>query len=133
MRHIFELTIPAATAAVSPEELEIILVKGALTQVEIAFPPGCANLVHVVIKSELFQISPVNPDGTHHWDNYTEVFNLNYPLTDKAHKLRLVGWSPGTYFPHTITFRLDVTPSAKDDKTAIQQFISYLSRVPVEV
>jgi len=123
MRYIFELTVPANTLAADPAQLEISLVKGKLEHVEIAFPPGPASMVHVIIKEGLLQVSPANQGGSHHWDHYTEIFSLNYPLTDNPSKLQLVGWSPDTKYSHIVTFRLDVAPKAKDDRSAIMEFI----------
>lgn len=115
MRYIYELTVPANTPATAPTESEKSLVTGKLKQVEIAFPPGPASLVKVIIVHGMLQISPANPDGYHAWDDYTEVFSMDYPLSDPAPVIKLVGWSPGTTFQHKITFRFDIVPRKSGD------------------
>ena len=124
MRFVYELTIPKATAKVSPTVSKITLVKGRLVGVEVAFPPGPASLVHVVIEDASFQIVPVNRDADLSWDNFTMAFPMRYSLTETGHELRLVGWSPDTLFEHKITFRFDVEPEGgEDERSLIQELL----------
>lgn len=119
MRFVYDLTVPADTSQAAPVESEVKLITGTIRRVAIAFPPGCFDMVDVIIKEELMQISPANQGASHHWDNYTEVFDLEYPLTSPEPVIQLVGWSPGTKFQHVITFRFDVTPAGGDDREAL--------------
>lgn len=121
MRYVFELTVPADTPAIAPEELEVALTTGTLKQVEIAFKPGPAWMVKVIILDKMMQISPANPDSYHCWDDYTEVFSMNYRLSDPTPILTLIGWSPDTVFPHTITFRFDVDTKSGDEKMVLTE------------
>jgi hypothetical protein len=130
MRYVYELTIPADTLLSAPEQANIRLVTGTLQRIEIAFPPGPAWMVKVVIRDRILQISPINSEMFHAWDDYTEVFSMNYPLDDPAPELTLVGWSPNTLFPHTVTFRFDVVPKSGDDKQALLAYLANLVAVP---
>lgn len=120
MRFVFELTIPSNTLSDDPEETEVSLITGTLKKISIGFPPGCAAMAKVIIRDKMLQISPANPDSHHAWDNYTEVFSMNYKLTDPAPLLTLVGWSDDTIFQHVITFRFDVVPSDGDEKSILE-------------
>lgn len=127
MRFVYGFTIPADTAKVSAEELDIPLVKGVLTRVEIGFPPGPAALVHVVVRDGSFQIAPVNPESSFAWDDYNDEFNMSYDLTEVGHRLTLVGWSPDTVYQHTVTFRFDVEPAEKgSERELIRQFVKLI-------
>lgn len=124
MRFVYELTIPKDTTKTAPTVSKVTLVKGRLIGVEVAFPPGPATLVHVVIEDGSFQIVPVNRDADLSWDNYTMAFSMRYSLTEVGHELRLVGWSPGTSFEHKITFRFDVEPEGdQDERSVIQELL----------
>jgi hypothetical protein len=123
MRFVYDLTIPKDTAKVSPTVSKVALVKGQLIGVEVAFPPGPATLVHVVIEDGSFQIVPVNRDADLSWDDYTMAFPMRYSLTETGHELRLVGWSPDTTFDHKITFRFDVEPEGDDDERSMIQLL----------
>lgn len=119
MRFVYQLTIPAGTAKVSPAVSTVKLGKGSINRIEVGFPPGPATLVSVAIKDRIYQIAPANPDGGFAWDDHTYEFNTNYPLTDPPYELLLVGWSPDATFEHTVTFHFDLTPaSGEDDRTA---------------
>ncbi len=119
MRFVFELTIPAGTTKATPATNEVKLLKGTIKQIEIAFPPGPATLVSVVIKDRIYQVAPANPSGAFAWDDITKAFNVNYPLNDAPYELTLVGWSPNATFDHKITFHFDIEPAgAVDDKSA---------------
>lgn len=121
MRYVYELTVPADTKAADPYQDEVDLVKGRLNKIEVGFPPGCASMVRVQVRDGLFQVTPANPGGYHAWDNYNEIFGMDYELTDPKPRLILVGWSAGTVFAHTITFRFDVTPADQDERSILTQ------------
>lgn len=130
MRYIYELTVPLDTPITAPVESKVRLITGTLRQIEVAFPPGPAAMVKVVIRDRILQISPINSEMYHAWDDYTEVFSMNYPLTDPAPELTLVGWSDDTIYAHDITFRFDVDPAGMDDKQALLEYLKSLVAVP---
>jgi len=119
MRYVYELTIPADTSIAAPAECPARLVTGRIKQVEIAFPPGPAAMVKVVILDRLLQISPANSEMYHAWDDYTEVFSMDYKLDDPEPTLTLMGWSTDTKYSHKVTFRFDVVPKSGDEKAVL--------------
>ena len=119
MRYVYELTIPADTSITDPATGQARLVTGRIRQIEIAFPPGPAAMVKVVILDRLLQISPANSEMYHAWDDYTEVFSMNYKLDDPEPTLTLSGWSVDTKYSHKITFRFDVVPKSGDEKAVL--------------
>ena len=123
MRFSFDFLIPANTLTADPERLDVKLMRGVLRHGEVAFPPGPANLVHVVLRDASFQIAPLNPEQSLHWDDQIFPFDMNYELTDVGHTLTLFGWSPGTTFEHTITVHLDVEPKDKTVSSKLLQFL----------
>jgi len=123
MRFVHDLTVPANTPKDTPQVSSVALMRGLLIGVEVAFAPGAAALVHVVIEDGSFQIAPVNRDADLSWDDYTMTFPMRYSLTETGHELRLVGWSPGTTFKHKITFRFDVEPQDDTDERSLIQLL----------
>ena len=106
MRFVKTLTVTAGATIAAPSSTSLRLIKGTLTHIEIAFPPGPADYVHVVIMDRNLQIAPANPEQTFSWDNYTHGFSMNYPITDPPYELILLGWSPDANYDHVITFSI---------------------------
>ena len=111
----FDLLVPLATSESSPTELLVPLTKGILTQIRVTFPPGAATLVYVVVRDRLNQILPANREGSLNFDNAVIVSNLKLSLNDPPYELRLLGWSPNTFFNHRINFQFDVSPGRGQD------------------
>ncbi len=130
MRFVYDFTVSAGTTKADPEEMAARMVKGRLFHVEIAYPPGPANLVRTVIKDALYQVVPANPDASLGWDDYTHKIDMDYELTDRAHELTLVGWSPSAVYDHTITFRFDVEPAEGDGERTIIERLAELLALP---
>lgn len=130
MRFVYDLTVPAGTLSTDPAEDEIRLVRGTLTHAEVAFPPGPAGLVSVVVKDALLQILPANPEQSFAWDNYTHRANLDYALPRQGHKLTLVGWAPDAVFDHTVRFHFDVHPASEGGERGMIQQLAQLLGLP---
>lgn len=110
MDYVYDLTIPPNTSKDDPEELKLPTFSGVIHLVEIGFPPGPANKVHVAVKQGLHQVWPSNPDGSYHWDNRVYSKREHYPIGRDAPSLVLQGWSPGATKSHTIQFSFSVLP-----------------------
>jgi len=130
MRFVKTLTVTAGSTIAGPSTDLIRLVKGTLTWIEVAFPPGPAGYVDVVILDRNLQIAPANPEQAFSWDDYTLGFSMNYPIDDPPFVLTLGGWSPDAKYDHDITFRFDVIPVGKDDKNALLQYLEQLTIMP---
>lgn len=110
MDFVFDLTIPPNTLKGSPARKLADLGEGIISQVEISFPPGCANKVHAIVRQGLHQVWPSNEDGTYHWDDHTYSRRQHYPVKSGDPLFILEGWSPTTIFPHSIQFSFSVLP-----------------------
>ena len=124
MRFVKTLTVTAGATIAAPSSTSLRLIRGKLTHIEIAFPPGPGGYVSVVIMDRNLQIAPANPEQSFSWDDDTLSFSMNYPITDQPFELILVGWSPDAIYDHLITFRLDIDTSEKDDREALLQAMS---------
>lgn len=104
------LTIPANTLAIAPVNQEVELDHGRIVAVEVQFPRGCRGLVHVQVRRELHQLWPTNTDGDLAGEDARIGWVEDMEFTEEPYTLTLRGWSPGTEFEHTITFRFNVLP-----------------------
>jgi len=130
MRFVYPLTVPANTPATAPTTAEAWLVTGRLFHVEIAIPPGPANLLRVVVKDKLFQIIPVSPDESLGWDDYTHSMSMDYDLPLSPHLLTLVGWNLDDTFEHTAEFRFDVSPAGGESERSLIEQLFGMSGLP---
>lgn len=130
MRFVKRLTVVAGSTTTDPSTDTLRLVKGTLTYIEIASPPGPGGYVDVVILDRNLQIAPANPEQVFSWDDYTMGFSMNYPIEDEPYKLTLAGWSPNAIYDHNITFRFDVIPKGKDDRNALLTYLQELLVLP---
>jgi len=131
MRFVKTLTVTAGSTIASPSTDTLRLIKGTLTWIEVAFPPGPAGYVDVVIMDRNLQIAPANPEQVFSWDDYTFGFSMNYPIDDPPFILTLTGWSPDAKYDHNITFHFDVTPVGKDDRNALLDYFAILVALPM--
>lgn len=122
MLYQLELTIPSQTLQSNPLEGHLILPKGVINQVEVAFPPGCAALAYVEIYVKEHKIWPSDPDSAFHWDNYTLRWNEDFAMEEIPFELVVRGWNRDELYEHTVTVRV-----AMLSKTS--NFEQYLTRL----
>lgn len=113
----YDLIIPAGTPQNQPYETLAKLTRGKLTEVRIMFPPGCATLAHVVIRHNLHQLVPANPEGTVNFDAFVVTSKLGYDLVDSPYEIRILGWSPSAIYDHIITCQFELEPIEGDTWT----------------
>jgi len=106
----YDLTVPKATAAAAPTELEVPLSAGKVVSVHIQFPPGCAGLVNVAIHRSNHQVWPGDLDSSIKGDGTIVGWIEDYDLADPPFGFTLRGWSPGSRYAHTISFRFGLLP-----------------------
>jgi len=107
----YAITVPAGTALTDPLITRLELTYGIITDLDIAFPPGCAALVHVAIYRFNHQLWPSNPEASFAWDNFTiRITGESYPLTTPPFHLAAHTWSLDNAFDHTITLRVGIHP-----------------------
>lgn len=101
----YPLTVPADTEAAAPVTLEALLCAGTVTRVDVQFPAGCSALVHASIWRHDHQVWPVNLDESIAGEDAIVSWPESYDLDDEPFAFTLKGSSPGTIWPHTVTFR----------------------------
>ena len=111
----FDLVVPAGTSQINPAVTKARLAIGTLVQIRVTFPPGPATLVYCAIRHNLFQIMPVNPEGSLNFDDALVTSDMSYDLTDDPPELDLVGWSPDATFDHVINVQFEMQPLKADD------------------
>lgn len=107
MFYRYSLLVPPATPATTPVIATMHLCHGIIHQVEVAFPQGCAALVHAAIFRFEHQVWPANPDHDFAWDDWTVVVrNEAFGLVTRPYALTLRAWSEDDSYSHTIVCRL---------------------------
>jgi len=107
---VYDLTIPADTKAVSPEEHEIPGFSGIVHLVEIEQAPGCNGMVYAAIRQGVHQVWPTNSDGAYRSDGRVYSTREHYAVKKGDAPLVFQGWSPDTTYQHIVQFRLAVLP-----------------------
>lgn len=110
MFYNFELEIAEEGSEDELEELTVKLTHGVITHVEVEFPPGCAGLAYAYVRDGLHQLWPTNADGKFRTDGRVIMWNEYYEFFRAPYTLILGGWNLDDTYPHTITFRFEVTP-----------------------
>lgn len=113
MYYEFRLTTAPNTAAAAPLETLLQLDAGVITAVELLFPPGCVGLVHLTINDELHQVWPANADADIAGDTFPIRWDDAFELRDPPYTLRADTWSDDDSYPHTVTVRIELVPSAQ--------------------
>jgi hypothetical protein len=129
MLYVVELNVPANTPDISPVSVEFTLDQGIITQVEVHFPPGCRGMVKTALFRGHYQVFP-RPFGT--WlsgDAETIRAQLFYEIKTPKERFIVYGKSPGTNYPHLITWRINVLPkSVALWWLAVQGFVESLNK-----
>ena len=125
MRFSYSLAVPADTPQLQPAVSSIKLVKGRLARLRVQFLRGPHNLVSVVVREGMLQIAPAADSDAFFGDGSIEEMPMEYPLSDPAPELTLVGWSPGSRYPHLVSFYFDVEPEGEEDvKSLLQRLVA---------
>lgn len=106
--YAYSLTIPVGRTASNPIEQRCKVSSGILSRIRITFPPGCLNLVQVVVLYQAHQIEPWNRDGALHSDDYTFDLTCQHEIIEPDTEVTLRGWNDDTAYPHTVDFVFDV-------------------------
>lgn len=110
MHYSASLTVPAATAAVSPVSTNLVLPAGMLQQITINFPPGCARMTFIQIYDGATLVYPKTAGASYCEDAYTVVIST-MQIFDTSKTLTIKGWSPGTSYQHVVTITAEVKTS----------------------
>lgn len=123
----FDIIVPAGTLQSDPQSTLCKLTRGKLTQIRMLFPPGPATLVHIVVRHNLFQLMPANPEGDINFDDAVIISNLDYELSDSPYELQITGWSPTAVYEHTITVQFNLEPLSGENWDAFNRVLFELN------
>ena len=128
--YVVDVTVPADTAQTSPKEETVKIEEEVVVSVECHFPPGCRGMVYTACYYGEEQIFP-RPHGSYlHGDGETVKWQEYYELPEKPCTLTIRGWSPGTSYDHTITWRINALPkNIAKWWLALDRFIGFLAKV----
>lgn len=101
----YPVTVPAGRLKAAPVVEELLLSAGAITRVDVQFPAGCSGMVHASIWRHDHQLWPVNLDNDIAGEDAIISWPESYDLEEEPFSVTVKLWSPGTTYPHTITFR----------------------------
>lgn len=129
MWYEFHIETPANTLQTDPLLTELQLDAGAITAVELLFPPGCVGLVHLQISRELHQVWPANADGFIAGDTFPIRWSESYELGEPPYVLEARTWNNDKAFDHVVTVRFEFVPwSAWQRRQRAMLALDYLAR-----
>jgi hypothetical protein len=121
--YAYSLTVDPVGGAANPVEQRCKISAGILSRIRITFPPGCLNLVQVVVYYQAHQIEPWNRDGAFHSDDYTFDMECRHTIIEPDTEVTLIGVSDDDTYPHTVDFVFDVTtPPDVTVESLLQRF-----------
>jgi len=108
--YVLPFTVPANTPEESPLELELKLEEPLITKFELHFPDGCAGMVKVRVFYGIKQIYPKEERTYFSGNNETISFVEYFKGPSVPWKLRVIAFSPGTSYDHSLILRLGTLP-----------------------
>jgi len=128
--YVVDVTIPANTSQTSPKEETVKIEEEVIVSIECHFPPGCRGMVYTACYYGEEQLFP-RPYGSYlHGDGETIRWSEYYELPESPCILTIRGWSPGTIYDHTITWRINALPKKYAFWwTVLDRFISFLAKI----
>ena len=97
---------------------DLTLRRGVIHSVEVQFPIGCSELVHVQVYDNLSQIYPSNEGSSFASDGYVISFKDSYEVDASPYRLIMYSWNESEDFNHKVTLRLGVLP-----KSALLEYV----------
>ena len=108
--YVVDVTVPADTSQTNPVEYQVEIEEEVVVHVEVMFPPGPRGMVYTACYYGEEQLFP-RPYGSYlHGDGETIAWEEYYELPESPCYLTIRAWSPGTSYPHTITWRINALP-----------------------
>jgi len=109
--YAWDIIIPKDTSEDEPVTQMLKLTRGVITGVWVKFPAGCKGLVKVRLLHQEAQLVPLSRGEWVTGDGETIPTETYYELDRAPFALKFVGCSPGTYYPHKVTVRVQLTPA----------------------
>jgi len=111
MFYAWNFTLTHGRSATTKTVHELYMEKGTITRVEIVFPVGCANLVHVHLNDALHQVWPKDPQYKFIGDGVVIVCTDEYEIKEPPFTIQFHGWNEDDVYEHTITVRIQIVPA----------------------
>jgi len=77
------------------------------------------------------QVLPSNPDGSFHYDNFTQVIDERLELFEAPYRLQLQGWAEGCDYDHEVIVGIGILPPEafseyQPEDTRLQKLLQFL-------
>ena len=113
MFYRYPVTVTKDTDEDSQTKSIMDLPAGQIHLVQVAFPWGCAGLVHVRVFRNEAQMWPSNPGESFAWNDYTISFPENEDSLGAPDEWSIRTWNEDLRHDHTIIVRIGVLEARK--------------------
>lgn len=108
------LTVSKNTPEANPVKLEILIQQRIIVKVDVKFPRGCHDMVHITGFYGIKQLFPYEKEDSI-TGNAESVSTLEWlEAPEVPFKITIKGWSPGTAYSHSPIIRVVTLPDALD-------------------
>lgn len=125
MFRFVKVAIPPLTLETAPVTETISLRHGVITEWFVAFPDGCADLVHVVVYEHEHRILPRDEDENIFWNNYVFHVREHWPLEDEPYQIQVRAWNEDDSYDQYVVLGVVVEPI--EDVTLKDLFRAFLN------
>lgn len=119
MIYVFKIKTPANTAEADKQKTDLVLERGVTYRININFPPGPSELLHLQITDALHHVWPTNPDGSFASDSERINFEDEYPLLEPPYELYAYTWNLDDTYEHGVTIRIGIKPREGEEEQRI--------------
>jgi hypothetical protein len=112
MIYDFPVTVLTTNTEDDPAIEDAKLTHGVVHRIEVEFPAGQIGLIHVVINHMGHQVWPSNPAGSFASDDHVVAFDDYYPLLFAPYRFKIIAWTDGTNYDHTVKVRFGLLPES---------------------
>ena len=106
----FSITAPANTDEDSQTEVELLMSKGVIHDVEITIPHGHAGLAHLKIFHHEVQLYPLSRNNDYHGDGMAIKFKDFYELKNEPYSLIARAYNTDELYDHEFIISIGVLP-----------------------
>lgn len=115
MHYSFEAQVLTTHVIGTPLEVDVGLMAGIVSAIEVYFPKGCARTIRACFFDTDGQIAPVAASSFYALDGGQVVFPIYYINEIGAHSLHFRAWTIGSSYPHTLTVHVEIKPVDSPD------------------
>jgi len=115
MYHTVNMVVSPNTQERAPATATLKLTRGKITAIQVGFPRGCYQLVHVQIYHGGWQICPWSRASDLAYEDYVYDMTYDYPMDIEPFILTMRGWSEDETFKHKIMLGVEFVPYTPTD------------------